>query len=104
MTSVPYEGVGMGSSAFRSDGRALLPAVRRAMQLGHGPPALTRWLRARGVRLAPRPVWTPADERAARALARQLDDVVGPHAGGGRRAPLTHQPQDTVGAMELRVE
>jgi hypothetical protein len=74
------------------------------MQLGHGPPALTRWLLARGVGLAPRPVWTPADERTARALARQLDDVVGPHAVGGRLTPLTHQPQDTVGAVELRVE
>ena len=74
------------------------------MQLGHGPPALAAWLCARGVRLAPRPVWTPADERAARALARQLNDVIGPHAVGGRLPPLTDQPQDTVGAVELRVE
>lgn len=74
------------------------------MQLGHGPPALAGWLRARGVRLAPRPVWTPADERTARALARQLDDVVGADAVGGRLPALTHQPQDTVGPEELRVE
>jgi hypothetical protein len=85
-------------------GRAWLPVVRRVMQVGHGPPALAGWLRARGVALAPRPVWTPADERAARELARQLDDVVWPHAGGGRLPPLTHQPQDTLLAEEPRVE
>ncbi len=85
-------------------GRAFLPVVLRAMRLGDGPPAVLGWLRARGAALTPLPVWTPADERAARALARRLDDVVGPHAVGGRLPTLPHQPQDTVVAEEPRVE
>ncbi len=88
-------------------GRTLLPAVRRVMQLGQGPAALKNWLRARGIDLAPRPVWTPADERTARVLAYQLKDVVGLNAVGGGGQPLaprTYQPLNTVRAIELRVE
>src|SRR5688572_17054347 len=98
-----WRGTGSGDG---SGGRPLLPVVRRAMQFGLGPPALVRWLRARGVESG-RPDWTAADERLARAMARRLDDVMGPYAaaadGGNWRPPLTYQPQDTVAAQELRV-
>jgi len=89
----------MSSTTCEAGGRAFLPAVRRVMQLGSGPPALAGWLRARGVRPGPRPEWTADDERTARALARQLDDEVGPNAVGGRLAPRTHQPKDTLQAV-----
>ena len=95
----------MESSLTSTGSPVLLPVVRRLMQVGQGPMVLAGWLRAQGVSLTPRPVWTPADERAARSLAQRLNDVVGPNAVAGRRlAPLTHQPQETLRTVELRIE
>ena len=105
--SATISGPNLSGSQGRDEtsGRSLLPAIRRVMQVGSGPPALKNWLQARGISLTPRPEWTPADERAARSLAQRLNDVVGPNAVAGRRlAPLTHQPQETLRTVELRIE
>jgi hypothetical protein len=71
----------------RADGRdddlaeALVPVVRRLLQTGTGPPALSSFARACGVDLARRAVWTLHDEQTARALARRAADRLAPAAG-----------------------
>jgi hypothetical protein len=60
---------------------ALVPVVRRLLQTGTGPPALTSFARACGVDLTRRAVWTAGDEQAARALARRAADRLTPAAG-----------------------
>jgi hypothetical protein len=69
-----------GGPGFRA--ADLLPIVRAAMTRGEGPPAVLAWVRTHPGAVPPRPVWTPADEERARALAHRLADRLNDRGGG----------------------
>ena len=72
---------------------ALLPVLRRTLQLGEGPNWLLSVVRLLNVNVAPRTDWTNADERMTRTLARVTARLL---FAGGQTDGVSREMTETV--------